>query len=138
MRPPRPFLVGLVCWLLIISGTLDGFRMMRQLGTPGFAAKLAMYPYPEPIAGTLLFGTLALFVISGIFIYEAHGWARYLYIASLLMYLVQGFLGIDYAKDPSLAWKIWLAEAVAAALSLVPLFLPQAQRYFHPPRYIDE
>ena len=111
---------------------------MKQLGSPGLAAKLALYPYPAPLAETILFGTLALFIICGIFIYEGHGWARYLLIASLAAFLLQDFLGIDYTKDPSLAWKLWLAKLMGAAVVVIPLFLPQARRYFHPPRYIDE
>jgi len=138
MRPHRPFLVGLVCWLLIIGGSLGIFRTMKQLGSPTLATKLAMYPYPASVAETILFGTLALFVICGICIYEGQGWARYVYIAVLIPFFVQDYFGIDHAVNPSTAMKIWLAKLVVCAVSVVFLFLPQAKRFFKPPLYIDE
>ena len=137
MRPHRPLLVGLVCWILIIGGSLGIFRTMKQLGSPALATKLAMYPYPASVAETILFGTLALFVISGICIYEGQGWARFVYLAVLVPFFVQGYLTASQAAS-GLAMKIWMGELVLAAVSIVFLFLPQANRFFNPPLYIDD
>ena len=138
MRPHRPFLVGLVCWVLIISGSVGVFLTMKQLGTPAFTASFAVYPYSPTMAETILFGSLALFVICGICMYEGQSWARHVYLATLFPFLVQGRLWIPHAQAPGLAGNLWWGELVFAILSLIILFLPQARRYFHPPLYIDE
>ena len=138
MRPPRPFLVGLVCWILIAGGMYSLYKAMKQLGSPDLTARLAEFPYPAPVAEAILFGTLAIFVVGGICIYEGQGWARYFYIPTAAVYLGQGYFGTFHALKPDLAMKIWIVELVLVVTSVVFLFLPKARRFFNPPRYIDE
>jgi hypothetical protein len=138
MYPPRPFLVGLVCWVVIISGASGLYLTMKQLGGKTFTSQLAIYPYPPLVAGIILFGTMVLPVICAICMYEGQGWARYVYLALTVPFFVQGHLAIPLAKDPDWAQQIWIGELVLVVLSAVILFLPKARRFFRPPVYLDE
>jgi hypothetical protein len=138
MRPTRPFLVGLVCWALIAGGMFDLYKTMKQLGSPALTTRLAGFPYPASVAETILFGTLAIFIISGICIYEGQGWARYVYLVAMVPFLAQSYLATFHATYPDWALKIWMGELVLVVASVVFLFLPRARRFFHPPLYIDD
>jgi hypothetical protein len=152
MTVERPFLIGLVCWVLIICGSVTFYVMMKKIAEPDFITFLHSFPYPAAVAGTIVFGTLVGFVVTGICMYEAQGWARYVYIAVAIPFFVQQTLTASYlksaaalAKDPALAMKaasynelLLEIKFVAFLISLVFLFLPQARRFFHPPMYVDE
>ena len=142
MRPHRPFLVGLVCWILILSGAYVGYKQMLQISSAGFQAALEIYPYPAAIAETILFGSLALAVICGILIYEGQAWARYVYLPGAIPFLVQRYLWTDSlpvtTPHHNLHWLIYGAEVAFYLFSAVVFFLPAARRYFHPPLYLDE
>jgi hypothetical protein len=151
MRPNRPFLVGLVCWALIIAGSLGVFSNMKGMTGSAFTDLLHSFPYPPVVAGIILFGSFVGWTVSGICIYEGQGWARYAYMGVSLVYFGQQFLLIfqkmnadEGLNDPHLQSAIHHLELVDGAkiavilISLVILFLPDAQRYFYPPTYVDE
>jgi hypothetical protein len=151
MRPDRPFLVGLVCWVLILAGSFGVFSNMRAMTGNGFITLLHSFPYPPLVAGIILFGSFAGWTISGICIYEGQGWARFVYMAVSVVYFVQQFLLVSHLKsanqvlnDPHAQLAINHMEYLDGAkfflflVSIVFLFLPKARRYFHPPTYVDE
>lgn len=138
MRPNRPFLVGLVCWILIIGGTAGGYKAMRLLGSDQFPEMMRIFPYPSVVAEIILFGTLAAMVVCGICMYEGQGWARYVYAALMIPGLLQGFLDAPATKTPDLSRHIWEGVLALYIVSLVLLFLPLTRRFFHPPMYVDE
>lgn len=138
MRPNRPFLVGLVCWILIIGGMAGGYKAMRLLGSDGLKAAMQLFPYPAAAAETILFGSFAVMIVCGICIYEGRGWARYVYALLIIPGLVQGFLNAPATKTPDLSRHICEGALLLYVVSLVLLFLPLTRRFFHPPLYVDE
>jgi hypothetical protein len=150
MGPSRPFLVGLVCWKLIIFGTYIIYSSMKELGNHAFIQSFQLYPYPAWLVEVILFGTAAISVICGIFMYEGQGWARYPYLLAILPNLGQSMLSLTILEHslnlqiPAQAHKLWVAQhlwdldVLFCLFSAVVLFLPRARRYFNPPMYIDE
>jgi hypothetical protein len=151
MRPDRPFLVGLVCWALIIAGSLGVFANMRAMTGSGFIDFLHSFPYPPVVAGTILFGSFVTWTVCGICIYEGQGWARFVYPAVSILYFAQQFLLLSHLKnvnralnDPHVQSAINHMKYIEGAkiflflVSIGLLFLPLARRYFHPPTYVDE
>jgi len=162
MESERPFLVGLVCWALIIAGMRGVYSTMKVLGTDAFRQSLSVLPYPVTVAQTILFVALVAMVVSGICMYERQGWARWIYLVALPPFFLQRFLIIttlqtlpdDQAEpqDPLAAIQAHLQtppnqtkeELILAALvvlyliSLWILFTLTSRRFFHPPMYVDE
>jgi hypothetical protein len=138
MRPERPNLLGLVCWVLILGNLADIYLKMKKMGDPTFADSLAIYPYSPLIAEIIMFGTMAVSIISAICMYEGQGWARYIYFANMVPYFVQHYLAVSSAKNPQIEMYILDGKFALFAASAVILYLPKVRRYFHPPRYLDE
>ena len=158
MGPQRPNLVGLICWILIVGGFASLVSMMKSSG--GLAAVPGQeLPYPLWLGLALQYGPRALMVVAGICLYERQGWARYFYIAVMLVFFVDRLVGLLQEKtrgvtpiapaQPGTAVapvvsKLLLHEAELGVmvalfiLSLVILFMRPAQRYYHPPEYVDE
>ena len=137
MLRDRPHLVGLVCWVLILCNMYGIFTTMKQMGSPAFATSLEGYPYPPWAAEAILFLTLALPGVFAICMYERVGWARYPYIAVMILYFAHGYLTI-HGRGSAFAMHRLEGKFLLFALSIVILFLPAARRFFHPPTYIDE
>jgi hypothetical protein len=144
MGVERSHLVGLICWVLILGG-LGGLALaMKAIGTPAFAGWLALYPFSPAVTATLAFGLRALLVATGICLYERQGWARYVYIALMPAFFIFQFLGLGQATNATEAHKLVQHQEILEAgvvlwlASLVILFLPSTNRYYHPPMYVDE
>jgi hypothetical protein len=137
MEPERPFLVGLICWTLIIVNMYELYETMKQLGSPGLTGYLAQFPYPPALAETILFLTMAVLVVCGICMYERIGWPRYVYIAVMIPSLIQNYLAVSHLKNPALAMHLLEGKFVLYLASIVILFLPAAQYFFNPPKYLD-
>jgi hypothetical protein len=135
MRPPRPHLLGLVCWVLILANTRGIYTTMKQMGNPVFTSMWHIYPYPAWVAVTILFGTMAICVISAICMYEGQGWARFIYLAVMVPYFVQNALAVSIAHE---SLQILAGKLLLFVASIVILFLPNVRRFFHPPVYVDE
>ena len=137
MNPQRPHLLGLVCWVVIIACMAGIYFNMKAMGAPNFQKTLEIYPYPSWLAEVILFGTLVIPIVSAIFMYEGHGWARYVYLPVMLPYFIQNYLAIPQQKYPDFSRNILEGEFVLYLLSAVILFLPSARYFFYPPKYID-
>jgi len=160
MGPDRPFLVGLVCWSLILAGMRGIYNTMKIMNTDGFRQSLSIFPYSATVAETIVFGTLAVMVVCGICMYERQGWARWIYLLTMPVYFVQRYLTIiapppvspvqpqdlGDAAQPLLQAppshtkeELMLAGLFALyAISIWILFSPLGRRFFHPPMYVDE
>jgi hypothetical protein len=161
MGNDRPKWLGLVCWVLIISGTYGLYTTMKVLGTKDFLDSLSIFPYPAGVAEAILLGTLVIMIVSGICMYERQGWARWFYVLVLPVFLFQRFLAITApppmpvgngdAQDPLYQQahlqplpshtkeELILALFATCYLgSLWILFMLRTRRYFHPPMYVDE
>ncbi len=80
---------------------------------------------------------MAISILCGILLYEGHGWARYLYFANMIPYLMHGYLAATHVHLPPFPMLIVQAKVVFVMLSAVILFLPRVRRNFSPPLYID-
>jgi len=142
MAPQRPNLVGLVCWVLIIGGFGGLVLGLKSSGGADFHKTLNFFPYPPPVAMGLMFGSRAVLVIIGILLYERHGWARYLFIAFVPVFLLHQFFALALDEEGSLKQLAHQAALAAGGLGyllgILILFLRPARRYYRPPRYIDE
>lgn len=162
MGSDRPFLVGLICWTLILAGMRGIYNTMKLLGTDEFRQSMSIFPYSATVAETIVFGTLVVMVACGICMYERQGWARWIYLLAMPVFFVQRFLAItapltlpaDQAEpqDPLAAIQAHLqappnqtkeelmlaAFFLLYAISLWILFSLSARRFFHPPMYVDE
>jgi hypothetical protein len=138
MRPDRPHILGFVCWVLIIGNMADIYKTMKLMGSDLFPLSLEGFPYPPLYAEIILFGTMAVFIIVGILMYEGQGWARYIYIANMIPYVMHHYLSASHDKAGHFRMLILEAKIVFFLFSIVVVFLPQVRRYFCPPMFIDE
>jgi hypothetical protein len=148
MGPQRPNLVGLICWILILGGFAGLALALKATGSDSFAPAMEKYPYPPLVAEILQFVPRALLVITGILLYERQGWARYLFIAVVPLFLVHAHFTVAQMNTPAMSstaaqkyavYKYLLdLGAVLYLASVVYLFLRPIRRYYHPPQYIDE
>jgi len=137
MHYERPFLVGLVCWVLIIGNMHAIYTTMKGMGDPSFAASLHIYPYSASIAEFILFSTMAVPLVCGICLYEQQGWARFVYIAVMVPYFIQSFFTVTQPSVPISALYLWGGKFLLYVVSIVILFLPAARYYYTPPQYLD-
>jgi hypothetical protein len=138
MRPERPNLLGFVCWVLIIGNMADIYRTMKSMGSPAFDLSLEGFPYPPLYAEIILFGTMAVFIICAILMYEGQGWARYIYFANMILYVFHHHVSASLDTTPNHRMLILEAKIVFFAISIVIVYLPSVRRYFRPPVYVDE
>src|SRR5579875_631767 len=94
MGNERPLWLGLLCWVLIITGMYGLYSTMKVLGTKAFLDSMDIFPYPASAAIAIVFLTLVVMIVSGICMYERQGWARWFYIFMLSVYFSQRFLAL--------------------------------------------
>jgi hypothetical protein len=138
MRPERPNLLGFVCWVLIIGNMADIYKTMKSMGSPTFGPSLEGFPYPPLYAEIILFGTMAIFIICAILMYEGQGWARYIYFVNMIPYVFHHYVSASIDKTSHYRMPILEAKIVFFAISILIVFLPRVRRYFRPPVYVDE
>ncbi len=159
MGNERPLWLGIVCWVLIITGTYGLYSMMKVLGTKAFLDSMDIFPYPAHAAIAIIFVTLVVMIVSGICMYERQGWARWFYIFMVPVYFSQRFFAmtapppldndaaqnefytpiyVQQANDHTREGMILSLLVILYLLSLWILFTNRARRYFHPPMYVDE
>ena len=154
MGTDRPYRIGFVSWPLIIGGMLTIYGTMKILGSPAFDQTLSVLPYSLMTAQIILLGSSAVFIVSGMCMYERQGWARYIYLITAIPFYIQRFLLVKAIHDAGtiqlkpglavvpphlgLADLALIAQAVFYLFSLWALFSWRSRRYYHPPMYVDE
>jgi len=138
MRPDRPNLLGFVCWVLIVYDMFDIYKTMKTMGDDSFPLSLQGFPYPPLYAEIILFGTMVIFIICGILMYEGQGWARYIYFANMIPYVMHHYLSAAHDKTAHFRMLALELKIVFFLCSIFIVFMPRVRRYFHPPTYVDE
>jgi len=121
--PVRPVAVTVIAWYLIIAAGLALVSSLAYLNNPLTKDLMARSPLPESVQYLLLFGGLAVSLVSGIGMLQGHNWARWVYV----IWAAVGF-AISLATSPL---KLMLIPGILVYFIIVLfLFRPAATRFF--------
>jgi hypothetical protein len=119
----RPKSVTFISWFFIVTAVISLFTTFTSMNNPLVLELLAKNPLPIPAQFAMTYISLAISIISGIFMLRGANWARFLYI----IWGAIGFL-ISLATSPA---KLLLIPGIIIYGIIVFLLLrPNANAFF--------
>lgn len=76
----RPKSVTVICWLLIITGSISLVASFINLNNPIVKEMMAKSPVPISIQYLMMYCGLAVTLLSGVAMLKRQNWARLLYV----------------------------------------------------------
>lgn len=119
----RPKSVSFICWLLIITGSISLLTSLTSINNPVVLELMAKSPIHIPIQFIMMYGGLAVSIISGFFMLKGANWARLLFV----IWSAIGFL-IGIATSP--AKMMLIPGAIVYGIEVFFLFQPNANKFF--------
>jgi hypothetical protein len=131
MIKSRPFLVTLVCYYLLLSGTFFLLSSFTSLKDPDTLAAMEQIRAPFALQVVMLYLNQLVLIVCAINMLQEVNWARWVYLG-------WGFVSIDYNFFTQPDWHNCVMGVAIYLVSALILLLPSANRFFsNAPEYVD-
>jgi len=124
----RPFILTLITWYLIITSSLALAWSFDLLNSHAMQERMHAGPLPYSFMVFRFFATMAIPLVTAIFMFEGAHWARVVYFA---------WGCFSFSTDAILndnPWNLIIGLPIFIAISVV-LFLPRLTLYFRLPQH---
>lgn len=122
----RPLSVTIICWFIMISNAISILPLMGVFGSEYNALTeeiMSQSPMPVVVQKGFAFTGIAISIICGFYMLQAHNWARMLFVAASVVGLIVGFINAPLKS-------VLIPGVVLFGVMTYFLYRPNTREYF--------